>query len=306
MNGFVAPWILHHVFCFIYESKAWEGDKVNTGSFTDKKLTNSQEMHWLLHLFMSEFWGELGWSVGITSISHQASVFRLHVVYIDFSLLLLKCTINQYSNKSSFILEKCSFQLSGHNVPALSLWPGKQRPALGLGPHLPYTWYHSGSWQNKAHTAPYNVQYSTIQWILYTAYMYCGCSWVILKSLLHFLLFTHNNKFIAHRHNPLEKKQWFIWDLVFFQGHTPNRKQKLKVFLIHLCQDFSVAVVVLQHNDAAFSRQNGAAIWNWTSFISVTVRVSVQYLLWCIDDIRNWNMRLTVKHTLNNLHCINT
>lgn len=81
--------------------------------------------------------------VGVTDITLQPSVFRLHVALIDFSPSLLKCTINQYSNKSSFILEKCSFQLSGHEVLVLSaesrempvfLWPwasSAQQPTHG-------------------------------------------------------------------------------------------------------------------------------------------------------------------------------
>lgn len=70
-------------------------------------------------------------SVGITGISLQASVSRLHAAFIDFTPLLLKCTINQYSNKSSFILEKCSFQLSGHGAVVLSGRPWRQRSAPG-------------------------------------------------------------------------------------------------------------------------------------------------------------------------------
>lgn len=80
--------------------------------------------------------------VGITGITLKPSVSRLHVALIDFSPSLLKCTINQYSNKSSFILEKCSFQLSGHEVLVLSVWSGEWRwSASGLGPHLPNNWY---------------------------------------------------------------------------------------------------------------------------------------------------------------------
>lgn len=85
-------------------------------------------MHCLPHLFMSELW--VLRRVGITGISLQPSVFRLHVVLIDFSPSLSKCTINQYSNKSSFILEKYSFQLSGHEVLVLSMWSRGRHKAL--------------------------------------------------------------------------------------------------------------------------------------------------------------------------------
>lgn len=71
------------------------------------------------HLFMSEVWGVREWKAS------QASVFRLHAALIDLSPSLLKCTINQYSNKSSFILEKCSFQPSGHGVLVVSMRPGE-------------------------------------------------------------------------------------------------------------------------------------------------------------------------------------
>lgn len=137
-----------NIFCFKYDSKVWKGEKVNTGSFSDK---NKQYLRKCTVSFIY-LWVSSGVfrSVGITGISHQASVFRLHVVHIDFSPSLLKCTINQYSNKSSFILEKCSFQLSGHEVLVLSLWPGRQRSAVGLRPHLPYPWYHTSSWHNNS------------------------------------------------------------------------------------------------------------------------------------------------------------
>lgn len=72
--------------------------------------------------------------VGITGISLQPSVFRLHAAHIDFNLSLLKCTINQYSNKSSFILEKCTFQLSGYELLVLSMLPEGQLSACDLGP----------------------------------------------------------------------------------------------------------------------------------------------------------------------------
>lgn len=96
------------------------------------KQAISQEMQCLFHLFMSELWGvQEG-----THHRHQSSAVslpcRLHVVLIDCCPLLLKCIINQYSNKSSFILEKCSFQLSGQEVLLLSMW-SRQR---GTGLHL--------------------------------------------------------------------------------------------------------------------------------------------------------------------------
>lgn len=68
---------------------------------------------------MSELWGGSGAKVSHASL-HSPSVWRLHVAYIDFCPMLQKCTINQYSNKSSFRLEKCSFQASGHKVWVLS------------------------------------------------------------------------------------------------------------------------------------------------------------------------------------------
>lgn len=100
--------------------------------------------------------------VRITGISLQPSVFRLHVALIDFSPSLLKCTINQYSNKSSFILEKCSFQPSGQEVLVLSVWSRERHwSAFGLGPHLPNNCYmtvHRHHDMTTAHTYNINVQ----------------------------------------------------------------------------------------------------------------------------------------------------
>lgn len=105
------------------------------------KQAISQEMHCLPHLFMSELWGvQEG-----RHHRHQSSALclRLHVALIDFSPSLQKCAINQYSNKSSFILEKCSFQLTGHKVLVLSVWARKRlRSVFGLGPHLPNMTVH--------------------------------------------------------------------------------------------------------------------------------------------------------------------
>ena len=98
--------------------------------FLGQKKAISQEMCCLLHLFMRELWG-------VQDGRHhkhqsQPSVFQLHAAFIDFSPSLLKCTINQYSNKSSFILEKCSFQLSGHEVLVWSMRPERQCSACDL------------------------------------------------------------------------------------------------------------------------------------------------------------------------------
>lgn len=73
------------------------------------------------------------------------SVLRLHVANIDFCPLLQKYTTNQYSNKSSFRLEKCSFQASGHKVWVLS---GLQ---FDLGLHLPNNWDMSKQCQCDTH-----------------------------------------------------------------------------------------------------------------------------------------------------------
>lgn len=112
---------------------------------------------------MSELWGELWWSVGITDISHQASVFRLHVVYIDFSPSLLESTINQYSNKSSFILEKCRFQPGGLKVLVLAVCPERQRSAWVSGLTCPTPDTTLDHDRMKAHTLKYNVRSSTPQ-----------------------------------------------------------------------------------------------------------------------------------------------
>ena len=154
--------------------------------------------------------------VGITGISLQPAVFRLHVALIDFSPSLLKCTIDQYSNKSSFILEKCSFQLSGHEVLALSMWPRERhRPVFGLGPHLPNMAVHHHHDTTTTHTYFHT----------YIPASYGPSTEPVWRLYLH--------------------PQWQLYSGIpwkgssgFSQGHTFNVRQQPKVFSIHHCQDF--------------------------------------------------------------------
>lgn len=77
------------------------------------------------------------WAPGCSrvSVSHasilQPAVFRLHVVLIDFSPSPLKCTIDQYSNKSSFRPEKCSFQWPQCLGPTTDVNVGRSSSDLG-------------------------------------------------------------------------------------------------------------------------------------------------------------------------------
>lgn len=112
----------------------------------------------LYHLFTSELWGGSGAKVSQASLL-SLSVLRLHVAYIDFCPPLQKCTINQYSNKSSFLLEKRSFQLSGHEVWVLSVLH------LTLGLICPTT----GTWASSASvtgglTLSAQCKYSSWSW----------------------------------------------------------------------------------------------------------------------------------------------
>lgn len=107
---------------------------------------------------MSELWGGSGPKVSQASLL-SPSVLRLRVAYIDFCPLLQKCTINQYSNKSSFILEKCSFQLSGHEVWVLSVW----RLTLGLICPTTETWA-CGASVTGGHTLLAQYKYSLWPW----------------------------------------------------------------------------------------------------------------------------------------------
>lgn len=183
------------------------------------KQAISQEMRCLIYLWVSS---GVFRRVGITGISLQPTVFRLHVALIDFSPSLLKCTINQYSNKSSFILEKCCFQLSGHGV----LWCqcGRKRGDglhLALGLH-PDTTTHTYSINIKC-KHNYEQRHITcmVSRSLYGCF-FCNQGfqhWTSLMSLLCFLLYTHNDNFIVHKANLLERKQWFIRCCVLTRPH---------------------------------------------------------------------------------------
>lgn len=130
MNWLAVPWITG-IYCisaecmiayilmgvFLFSMNHFE--KVNIGLPSDKnKLFVRKCTVSFIYLWASS---GVFRRVGITGISLQPSVFGLHAALIDFSPSLLKCAINQYCNKSSFIFEKCSFQLSGHEVLPLSM-----------------------------------------------------------------------------------------------------------------------------------------------------------------------------------------
>ncbi len=149
--------------------------------------------------------------VGITGIRLQLSVFRLHVALIDFSPSLLKCIINQYSNKSSFILEKCSFQLSGHEVLVSSV-----RSRESAGPLWPWAssaqWLihdcASPSWHNNTYIINIICKLNHHQQHLKCGVSHDNVDALVqpdpkgLISILCFLLCTHNDNFIVHEHFP--------------------------------------------------------------------------------------------------------
>lgn len=184
--------------------------------------------------------------VRIAGISLQPSVFRLHVALIDFSPSLLKCTVNQYSNKSSFILEKCSFQPSGQEVLVLSVWS-----AFGLGPHLPNNCYmtvlrrHDTTTTTTTRTYIINVQCKhnrgQQRFKCVVSRCSCGCFSATLDQFDVYIVFSPSHSqwqlYSAWGQSP-GKGSSGLYEAVFSQGHTFNVKQWPKVFSIHHCQDF--------------------------------------------------------------------
>lgn len=81
-----------------------------------QKPAISQETRRLPSFIYKWAQGCSGWSASPASVSSapQSSDSMQRPSILAPSLL--KCTINQYSNKSSFMLEKCTFQLSGLGV----------------------------------------------------------------------------------------------------------------------------------------------------------------------------------------------
>lgn len=188
--------------------------------------------------------------VGITGITPQPSVFRLHVALIDFSPSLLRCTINQYSNKSSFILEKCSFQLSRHEVLVSSM----RRWERGIGLHLasglicpvrdtwlcisvmtaPYINIKSRHCQEKKHFKCTLVFMWSFAWFSTPSgpktapywYLYCVFSFRPTVTTLWWM------KAMPWRGGSA------VYEALFSQGHTFNVKQQPEVISIHHCQQF--------------------------------------------------------------------